>query len=358
MSLLASEFSQFSGQPVKALSQARRQYQGRTVAATFHVPPDQQVNQPVIQSPHPKSSRVCRYHALSPQQRKMKALILKVLVALVVPLAAQCMTSTGLATKELDVALEHAFGSGAFTRTGSIRGEFQLQIAHKAAVELKRNSWSAAEASAFAGILDTDDFYRVRVRAGSAPGWVHAVASVRARCLQAAGFKEVMSLMAGRDGSITGLQYSTPLRSCQPGMAVAVMAKSAGGPAEHGPLRIGVDVPREAPPVVMVPLDPATSAATGQPMPPWLMGEQQEESLKKYLAQLQQAGGQQQTAEHRGKEATASGQVDKEGKAGLEEEEVAPSPPEKSFIQQNWWFLIPVGIVVFNSLGRLMPDPT
>lgn len=37
--------------------------------------------------------------------------------------------------------------------------------------------------------------------------------------------------------------------------------------------------------------------------------------------------------------------VDKDGKT-VEAEE--GGPPEKSFVEQNWWFLIPIGIVVIS----------
>lgn len=295
--------------------------------------------------------------------------VLALLVAIAGITSAFCHVVEAIATaapQYVDVPLEHAFGSSAFKKTGQINGDFSLEaVQGGAAVELERDEWSAAEQSSFAALVAADDFYRIRV-----PVWKgeFAVSSVRARCLQAADFKETISLALTSNGSVSGLQYSTPIRSCQPGLTKLPPASGRNdpvGPSVHNPLSIALDVSRVAKPVAMMPLDHATSAATAQPLPPWLLGDQQEERLKQYQAQQQRQQQQQkQQQQQRSSSGSGSAQPASTQQVGSKQSDQANetkgepvAPPEKSFIQQNWFFLIPIGLVVYNSLGRIMPDP-
>mmetsp|Transcript_16934 Transcript_16934/g.50566 ORF Transcript_16934/g.50566 Transcript_16934/m.50566 type:complete len:286 (-) Transcript_16934:214-1071(-) len=273
-------------------------------------------------------------------------------VAAVLLATAVCAVRVGNA-QHLDLPVEHAFGGGPFSRAGRLSGD--LDSEGGATLQLQREPWTPAEKDAFATTASQDGFYRVRV---TAPGAAAAVlASVRARCLQAAGFQEQLVLHVGADGSPYSLDYTAATRECRVGMPVA---RGAGDAAPPEAVPVVVAAPTAAHRVSLEPLDPVTAAATAQPQPPWLLGQKQGELLEQYHRQRQAAlaatGA--SAASPEGASAPITKQEFMKGKDGrpVLDKDGNPVPvPEKTWIQQNWYFLIPVGMVIFNALGQLLP---
>jgi len=217
-----------------------------------------------------------------------------------------------------NVELQHDLGGGSFSRAGSLtvkQGAGQAK-GRAGRLVLSRGLLSEEERAGFERLVRDDGFYRVKVpgAAQKLDAASDVVASVRARCLVHAGFKEVLVLHVDSAERIFSMDYGLGGGPpCRPGLPADLPASWAFAPV------VEVAVRKAAPaPVVDVPKPQLKDAAAAEA-----------------LYDLEEAGE---------GELSEDGQRKRKGKE-----------EPKSFMERNWMLLVFGGMLVMNVLGSLAP---
>jgi hypothetical protein len=116
----------------------------------------------------------------------------------------------------LEFTLEHSFGDSEFSLAGTFSARLRTSANGRQTLtklRLARHPLSNDEKKAFEDLVREDGFYRVRVPASLVnPRNSYVMASIKARCLAAAGLKERFDLNLDQ-GNLIGLTYS-PVADC------------------------------------------------------------------------------------------------------------------------------------------------
>ncbi|KAJ4968500.1 hypothetical protein NE237_015201 [Protea cynaroides] len=195
--------------------------------------------------------------------------------------------------------LEHAFGSSDFSPAGTFTARLKTwshggQTLTK--LRFSRNGFSETENEEFKKLLESDDFYMIRVPSNvlSPPGRDYIISSVKARCLPRETLDEHFVIhMEGVN--ILAVNYGSP-GACQYPRPLKLPAKWSFN--SHTVLKNSEQAPRA-------------------PLPAFV-----EETL-----------------------------------AGENVEGEGIKPPEKSFWAKYWMYLIPLGLIVMNAITQAMSLP-
>ncbi|CAL8468819.1 g8360 [Coccomyxa elongata] len=174
----------------------------------------------------------------------------------------------------------------------------------KDGLELVRPALSSAQKVELENTIKAGGFYKVRVvgEDGVPPVQV----SIPARCLAAPGTTESFTAAVSRAGDLVGLSYDMSKMRCEP--LQSSNAVSGVALSEYAP--VIVLKAAAAPPVVKPASIPEVKRAAKTPQ--------------------------------QGKEG---------GKEGVEGEEEAPPPDNRTWLQKNWIYMVPVIFILLNGLG-------
>uniref|UniRef100_A0A7N0U3F5 ER membrane protein complex subunit 10 n=1 Tax=Kalanchoe fedtschenkoi TaxID=63787 RepID=A0A7N0U3F5_KALFE len=134
------------------------------------------------------------------------------------PAATRKRSSDSDSDSKIQFALEHAFGESDFSAAGVFSARLKTwgtggQTLTK--LRFSRNSLSDTEKESFDKLLESDDFYKIRLPSNvlSPPGREYVIASVKARCLPREALDE--HFVIHMDGiNILSVNYGSP-GSCQ-----------------------------------------------------------------------------------------------------------------------------------------------
>lgn len=226
--------------------------------------------------------------------------------------AGEVLRSTGGASadgpthdRKIEFNVEHAFGDSRFTPAGMISARLRTTSQGRQSLSkfrISRTTFSEEEQKDFDKLVKTDGFYSVRVPVNLiTPGNTYVQTSVKARCLAVSELEEHFDLHLDQ-GHVVGLSLR-PVVDCPYPRPEVYVGRSKSGPKRWEP-------------------KPRLVVKHSEPGP-------------KLVAVLQEIGIL--------------------GEEGLDGE--AQKPPEKTFWQKYWMYIIPVGMIVLNAFTTLANMP-
>lgn len=213
------------------------------------------------------------------------------------------------ASSTVEIPVEHAFGDGKFVSAGVLLGELSNKGGIMGPLKFMRDNLSKKQVETLRKLVIEDGNYQIRIRSNplKTGDSAYVMASLRARCLAVSGFKESLWLDLTEDNRIVGLDYRPANGRCDP---LDPMESNVDGHLEFQDERLVLYwYPRRE---------------------PWI-------SMDDYLAKLDD-------------ETETSGE---DGKPGQIKKSKKKKGKEKTWLQQNWMFVLGGAIIFMQLLGTL-----